>query len=55
MIEQAAKHCMTSAFLLWCHFAVIATLRLSNNSFIKQTMLPLPQEKFLQILAYRTD
>ncbi|MED1205547.1 acyl-CoA/acyl-ACP dehydrogenase [Heyndrickxia acidicola] len=41
LIEQAAKHCMTSAFLLWCQLAAIASLRLSHNSSIKDTILPL--------------
>lgn len=41
LIEEVAKHCMTSAFILWCHLAALATVKLSNNPFIKYELLPL--------------
>lgn len=41
LIEETAKYCMTSAFLLWCHLATLASVRLSNNHYIKDKFLPL--------------
>lgn len=41
LIEEVAKYCMTSAFILWCHLAALATVKSSNNPFIKYELLPL--------------
>jgi len=40
-IEKTATHCMTSAFLLWCHLAALTAVRMSTNPFIKEELLPL--------------
>lgn len=41
LIEETAQHCMTSAFVIWCHLAALASVRLSNNPVIKEELLPL--------------
>jgi alkylation response protein AidB-like acyl-CoA dehydrogenase len=41
LIEETAKYCMTSAFTLWCHLAALVSMRMSNNPFIKNNLLPL--------------
>ncbi|WP_019153585.1 acyl-CoA dehydrogenase family protein [Robertmurraya massiliosenegalensis] len=41
LIEETAEYCMTSAFLLWCHLATLASVRLSNNPYIKNELLPI--------------
>lgn len=40
LIEETAKHCMTSAFILWCHLGALTSVRISNNLFIKYKVLP---------------
>lgn len=41
LIEETAMYCITSAFTLWCHLAALVSMRLSNNPFIKNNLLPL--------------
>lgn len=41
LIEETAKYCMTSAFILWCHLGALTSVRMSNNLFIKNELLPL--------------
>ena len=41
LIEETAKVCMTTAFLLWSHLGALASVRLSKNSYIKNELLPL--------------
>ncbi|RFB13632.1 acyl-CoA dehydrogenase [Bacillus sp. HNG] len=41
LIQETAKHCMTSAFTLWCHLAATSTIRLSNNPYLIKELLPL--------------
>jgi hypothetical protein len=41
LIEETAKHCMTSAFILWCHLAALISVRQSDNQNIKIGLLPL--------------
>jgi alkylation response protein AidB-like acyl-CoA dehydrogenase len=41
LIEETAKYCMTSAFALWCHLGALTSVRMSNNLFIKNELLPL--------------
>lgn len=40
LIEETAKYCMTTAFTLWCHLAALASVRLSNNPYILNHLLP---------------
>lgn len=40
LIEETAKYCMTSAFVLWCHLGALTSARMSNNLFIKNELLP---------------
>lgn len=40
LIEETAKNCMTTAFTLWCHLAALASVRLSNNPYISNHLLP---------------
>ncbi|PLR80336.1 acyl-CoA dehydrogenase [Bacillus canaveralius] len=41
LVEQIAKVCMTTAFNLWCHLAALTYIRKSDNSYLKQELLPL--------------
>lgn len=40
LIEETAQYCMTSAFVIWCHLAALASVRLSKNPVIKEELLP---------------
>lgn len=41
LVEETAKVCMTTAFCLWCHLAGLTYIRNTNNSTIKNRLLPL--------------
>lgn len=41
LIEETAKNCMTSGFILWCHLAALTSVRQSHNQYIKKELLPL--------------
>jgi hypothetical protein len=40
LIEKTATFCMTTAFLLWCHLAALASVRMTTNLYIKENLLP---------------
>lgn len=40
VVLETAKVCMTTAFCIWCHLAALTYIRKSNNSYLKQTLLP---------------
>jgi alkylation response protein AidB-like acyl-CoA dehydrogenase len=41
LIEGTSKYCMTTAFTLWCHLGALTSVRMSNNLFLKNELLPL--------------
>ena len=40
VVRETAKVCMTTAFCVWCHLAALTYLRNSQNTYLKQTILP---------------
>lgn len=40
VVRETAKVCMTTAFCVWCHLAALTYLRNSNNTYLKQIILP---------------
>jgi len=41
LVEETAKTCMTTAFNLWCHLASMTYLRMTDNEYLRQEVLPL--------------
>ncbi len=41
VVEETAKVCMTTAFCVWCHLAGLTYLRSTDNSVLKNKLLPL--------------
>jgi hypothetical protein len=41
LVEETAKTCMTTAFNLWCHLAVLTYLRNCDNPYLRSEILPL--------------
>jgi len=41
LVEETAKTCMTTAFNLWCHLASLTYLRMTDNEYLRQEVLPL--------------
>jgi len=41
LVEKVAEVCMTTGFNLWCHLASLTYIRKSNNSYLKEELLPL--------------
>lgn len=41
LVEATAKTCMTTAFCLWCHLAALTYIRNSENTTLKEELLPL--------------
>ena len=39
IIKETAKTCMTTAFCLWCHFALLTYVRHSENNKLKDILL----------------
>lgn len=40
VVEEVSKVCMTTAFNLWCHLASLTYIRNSDNSYLKEEILP---------------
>ncbi|WP_019537448.1 acyl-CoA dehydrogenase family protein [Paenibacillus ginsengihumi] len=40
LVEETSSVCMTTGFNLWCHLAAVKYLRLSDNAYLRQTILP---------------
>ena len=40
VVRETAKVCMTTAFCVWCHLAALTYLRNSENTYLKQVVLP---------------
>lgn len=40
LIEATAKHCVSTAFLIWCQITLIRYIRASQNEFLQQHLLP---------------
>lgn len=41
LIEMSAKYCVSTSFLIWCHTTSISFIINSNNSYLKEKLLPL--------------
>ncbi|WP_260631164.1 acyl-CoA dehydrogenase family protein [Bacillus sp. S/N-304-OC-R1] len=41
LVKETAKVCMTTSFNLWCHLASLTYIRKSENSYLKNELLPL--------------
>jgi len=40
VVEETAKHCMTTAFNMWCHLASLTYIRLTENTYLREKFLP---------------
>jgi hypothetical protein len=41
LVEETARTCMTTAFNLWCHLASMTYLRMTDNGYLREEVLPL--------------
>lgn len=48
IVLETSKTCMTTAFCIWCHLAALTYLRQTQNTYLKQNLLPkIEQGEFL--------
>lgn len=41
LIDLAARSCVSTSFLIWCHTTAISFISNSDNAYLKETLLPL--------------
>ncbi|MBU9722411.1 MULTISPECIES: acyl-CoA dehydrogenase family protein [Bacillaceae] len=40
VVKETSRFCMTTGFIIWCHLAALTYLRHSDNSFLRNNILP---------------